>query len=232
MKRVLLLFRLLTLALYLAAAPASALPTVYWDAANVGQGSSVSQAAANNAQAQGIPILTRPPGSVTLSQADSPEIEQALNTASIAFGTPTTFTSNWTAVNDTGTGLENLYLVFLHPGPHDIVLNGQTETVTYNPSEVGLTLGANWVIFQVEVGGNPVYYPAVSLGNLGADQNASFPLNYALNPPRLFSENFNFELGIPTWTVTFLSAPIPEPASGVLVLAGLLAIAVGRRKRC
>ena len=87
------------------------------------------------------------------------------------------------------------------------------------------------MILQVDVNSIPVYYPAVSLGNLANGANAAFPLFYVLDNPQVFSESFNFELGMPKWTLSFVAVPIPEPASGLLVLVGLLGIAGGRRKR-
>ena len=223
------LSRLLFLALSLTAAPAAALPaTVFWDRADFGLGAGlgVSQATANSAQAAGVPII-QPGGLRPLSAAGSPEIGQSI--ASVALGDPANITENWSSLNDTGTSLQNLYLLFVQPKPGTITLAGQSQSVSYETAEVGLTLGADWVIFQVDVNSNPVYYPAVSLGNLANGANAAFPLFYVLDDPQVFREPFNYELGMPKWTVSFVV--IPEPASGVLVLFGLLGFVGGRRSR-
>lgn len=220
------LSRLLFLALCLTAAPAAALPaTVFWDRADFGFGAGlgVSQATANSA---GVPII-QPGGLLPLSAAGSPEIGQSI--ASVALGDPANITENWSALNDTGTSLQNLYLLFVQPKPGTITLAGQSQSVTYETADVGLTLGSDWVIFQVDVNSNPVYYPAVSLGNLANGANALFPLFYVIDNPQVFSEPFNYELGMPKWTVSFVV--IPEPASGVLVLFGLLGLVGGRPNR-
>ena len=205
--------------------------TVFWNGPTLEgkPGYGVGAATAASADAAGVPIV-QPVGFQLHSDLDENDIGQALDPASlVTFGAPTisslTITSTWTVHNDTGAGLSNLYLVFERP-----VANGD---VVYAPSDVGLTLGNEWVILQVVAGATPVYYPAVSLGNLANGANTDFPLFYTLhNPPQGFSQtNFNYELGMPKWSLFFVSAPIPEPASGVLVLIGLLGIAGGRRKR-
>jgi len=231
MKSVLPIFRLFAVAVCVVAAPAGAAPfTAFWDRAAFGSlpaGYGVSETTANNARVAGLPFV-QPPGQPL---SDAPDIQHALDPSSLLIGGPATITSNWSVFNDTGSTLENLYAVFVRPVPATIILNGQSQGVTYDPSDVGLTLGSNWVIMQVVGGSNTVYYPAVSLGTLANGAAAAFPLFHVLDNPQVFSESFNYELGMPKWTVTFTAVPVPEAASGVLVLFGLLAIAVGRRKR-
>ena len=229
MKRVPRIFWPLAFVLFFVAAPAGALPgTVFWDGPTLAAGPGFGVTAATAANA-GVPIL---PGAnfqlVPTLTRDS--IDQALNPATlVTAGAPTitslTITSTWTVLNDTQTPLQNLYLVFERP-----CANG---SCVYNPSDVGLTLGSNWVILQGVASGIPLYYPAVSLGSLASGADVDFQLFYALrNPPQELSlPNINLELGMPAWSLFFVSAPIPEPASGLLVLFGLLGIAGGRRKR-
>ena len=231
-----IVFRILrpfALALWLLAAPAGALPvTVFWDGPTIlgKPGYGVSSTTAGTASAAGVPIV-QPVGVQVVSGLDENDIGRALDPATlVTTGSPTiislSITSNWTVHNDTGTPLQNLYLAFERP-----IANGD---VVYAPSDVGLTLGAGWVILQgVASGGVPVYYPAVSLGSVNAGAEVPFPLLYTLhNPPQEFSlPSFNLELGMPAWSLFFVSAPVPEPASGLLVLFGLLGIAVGRRQR-
>jgi hypothetical protein len=148
----------------------------------------------------------------------------------VALGNPASIGESWT-LNGTGANLADLYLMFVTPLPGTITLAGQAQGVTYQPANVGLTLGPEWVIFQVDANSNPVYYPAISLGLLGSSEHRQLALLHVLNHPQLFSEPFNYELGLPKWTVSFVSVPIPEPASGVLVLMGLLGIGIARRER-
>jgi hypothetical protein len=229
MKRVLSSFGLSVLTVCLAMAPTGATAsTVFWDGATIGgiPGYGVSQAMAN---AAGVPIRSAV-GVGLLSLAASPEIaDRTIDLSSVRLGPPATLTANWNVINDTGTSLQDLYLVFERPTPGTITLSGESETVTYAPDDVGLTLGSDWVIFRVDVNSIPVYYPAVSLGNLANGANVAFPLPHVLDNPQVFREPLNLELGMPKWTVFFVT--VPEPASGVLVLFGLLAIAGGRHKR-
>jgi hypothetical protein len=229
MESVLRFLRSLALLLCLVAAPAGALPyTVFWDGPTINgnPGYGVSAATAAAAAAAGVPIIQP----TTFQLINNPLPTQSLLPATLATqGAPTitslTITSNWSAVNT--TAVDDLYVVFARP-----VANGN---VVYPPQDVGLTLGSDWVILQGVAGGTPVYYPAVALGDLASGESKPFQLFYTLhNPPQEFSnQNFNLELGMPKWSLFYLSATaaIPEPASGLLVLCGLLGIAVGRRKR-
>lgn len=229
MKRVSRIFWPLAFVLFLVAAPAGAVPgTVFWDGPTLAAGPGFGVSAATAASA-GVPILPMAnfPLAPTLTE-DS--IDQALDrTTLVTTGAPIitslTITSTWTVLNDTQSSLQNLYLVFERP-----IANG---SVVYDPSDVGLTLSSDWVILQGVASGNPLYYPAVSLGSLASGADVDFPLLYSLhNPPQEFNRpDFNLELGMPAWKLFFVSTPIPEPASGLLVLFGLLGISVGRRKR-
>jgi PEP-CTERM motif-containing protein len=211
--------------------PANSLPTVFFDREDFGLGAGVgmTQATANNAAAAGIPIV-QPVGAQSVLSA--PEVIQSLDPSTLSIGATATITSNWTIANDTGTSLQDLYLVFLQPEP-TIYLDGQAQPITYAAANVGIDLsGGNWVILAVELNSIPVYYPAVSLGSLVNGANAPFPLHYVLNNPQVFSEFFNYELGMPKWNLAFVTGtPIPEPSTACLVLLGLLAIASGRHKR-
>jgi hypothetical protein len=231
MESVLRIFRSLAFLLCLVAAPAGALPfTVFWDGPTINgnPGYGVSAATAAAAAAAGVPIIQPP----TFQLINNALPTQSLLPSTLAtHGSPTitslTITSDWNVSNTNASGVQNLYLVFSRP-----VANGN---IVYPPQDVGLTLDSNWVILQGVAGATSVYYPAVSLGNLASGGNKAFQLFYTLqNPPQEFSnQNFNLELGMPKWSLFYLSAasPIPEPASGLLVLCGLLGIAVARHKR-
>jgi hypothetical protein len=238
----------------IASAPARAASfTVFWDAAAFGpypSGYGVSQTTAQSANSAGIPIVSFS-GLVGWNPNTLP-INRTLDISTLTppfpiGSTPATITANWSATNNTGlnngTGpTQNLYLVFERPVTNDqFFVNGQQQLVTYNPADVGLTLtndgsgsGVDWVILQVPVANNnAVYYPAVSLGPLANGAATAFPLFYTLNNPQVFTENFNYALGMPKWSLDFVTnpAPIPEPSSGLLMLVGLLGIAGGRRKQ-
>jgi len=217
---------------------------VRWDDPFFG-GYGVSEATATSASSAGIPIIQLQPNSVELNELD---MNHQLDPSSVRIPTPVgsapaTATSNWTATNDTGSNtgggpFENLYLIFAQPIENTITLDGQSHTFSYDPSDVGLSLrfgegGLDWVILKVLDAGTPAYYPAVSLGTLADGAFAQFPLNYTLENPQVFTEAFNFELGIPQWNLYSASIPseIPEPSALLLVLAGLGAIAVARRAR-
>jgi hypothetical protein len=212
----------------LASSPSNALPTVFFDREDFGRGAGIgmTQTTANNAIGAGIPTV--PPSPPVTS---APELIQALDLSTLRIGATATITSTWRIVNDTGANLQNLYLVFLKPEP-TIYLGGEATPVTYAPANVGIDLaGGNWGILPVELNSIPVYYPAVSLGNLANGADVSFPLHYVLNNPQVFSESFNFELGMPKWNLAFITVPVPEPSTAWLVLVGLLAIARGRHRR-
>jgi hypothetical protein len=234
----------------LASAPAHAASyTVFWDRADFGYGAGygVSAATAQSANSAGIPTvrvasLLPQPSTLVVDHTLDPT---TLNPPYPVGSGPATITSNWSATNGTGINApgappQTLYLVYERPITNTIDVNGQPQAVTYAASDVGLTLsndgngsGVDWVILQVPVANNgSVYYPAVSLGTLANGAAAAFPLFYTLNNPQVFRENFNYELGMPKWSLDFVSipAPIPEPSSGLLMLIGLLGIAGGRRK--
>jgi hypothetical protein len=229
--------------------------TVFWDQPGVlingslvGTGFGVSQTTAQSAQAAGIPLVPVTsviglPPAITIGQTLD---ESTLNPAyPIGLGTATV-TSNWTATNTgytDGSTTLNRYLVFEHPMTNTILVNGQPQDVTYAPTDVGLTLsndgngsGADWIILSLPVaGGNTLYYPAVSLGTLPIGGSSDFPLLYALKNAgsHVFQENFNYQLGMPKWSLDLASLPatVPEPSTGALMIMGLLAIVKGRRKR-
>ena len=230
-----------------APAPARAASiTVFWDRADFGFGAGygVSVDTKDDAQNAGIPILPvtsliGKPAPIVIGQTLD---ESTLNPPYPVGAGPATITSDWTATNtgySDGSTTLNRYLVFERPITNTIDVNGQPQDVAYAPADVGLTLsndgsgsGVDWVILALPVaGGNTLYYPAVSLGTLlVGSSSVDFPLLYTLHNPQVFQENFNYELGMPKWSLDFASIPIPEPSSGVLMIVGLLTIAGGRRK--
>jgi hypothetical protein len=230
----------------LGVAPAGAVSTtVFWDNADFGFGTGygVSQTSALAANAAGIPIVS---AASLQPKPDSLVVDHNVDESSLVLpssgSNPATIRSDWTATNNTGITDQNLYLAYVRPITNTIVLNGQSHTYTYDPSDVGLRLtfggsGVDWVILQVpsnpvDPNSIPVYYPAVSLGTLGSGAAQDFPLFYTLYNPQVFQGTTKDELGLPKWSLAFYStaAPIPEPSSGVLMFIGLLGIAQARRK--
>jgi hypothetical protein len=214
-----------------APAPASAVGTVFFDQVDfgLGAGRGSTQATANNA---GVPVVA-PVSPRPVTGLDQEDIARSLDLSTLSIGATAQITSNWTFHNDTGTTLQNLYLVFFQPEPV-IFLDGEATSRPYAADDIGIDLsGASWSIFTVVQNSIPVYYPAVSLGTLANGADARFPLHYVLDNPQVFTESFNFELGMPKWNLGFITTgtPIPEPATAWLVLIGLLAIARGRHKR-
>jgi MYXO-CTERM domain-containing protein len=187
------------------------------------------------ASASGIPIVPMN----TLAQATGLTVTQDFDESSVSTGPPATGISNWNVTNDVGKDLlGQLYLVFAKPLENTILVNGQSQLVDYAPDDVGLTLqngagGLDWVIFQVFNGLDLYYYPAVSLGSLGAGETTASPfqVNYILDNPQIFLDATGFELGIPKWQLLAAFVPIPEPSPALLVAAGLGILAAGRRRR-
>jgi hypothetical protein len=216
----------------LGTAPARAVTTpVYFDRADFGFGDGwgVSDTTAQAANAAGIPIVATT--TETWSPATLP-VDHNVSEGSFNAGNPSTIQSNWSAINNTGINDENLYLVFARPTPNAFVTEHEDVGLVLSSGESGR---ADWVIVQVQLdqSGNSVYYPAVSLGTLGAGAAANFKLYYSLFDLQISQGTELDEVGLPQWNLAFFStaAPIPEPSSGVLMLVGLLGIARARRHR-
>lgn len=187
------------------------------------------------ATASGLPILSPP-----LATIDGFETTRELDPLSIRLGPPGRASSDWTVANQRGVDLVgDVYLLFVRPLENEVDLGNRTETVDYDPADVGLTLrneagGLDWVLLQ---GFDPVlgnlYYPAVSLGSLlDGETSAAFRVDYVLeDPERFLNSDALFELGLPAWQIGSAFVPIPEPATGLLVGGGLAALALGRRRR-
>ena len=193
-------------------------------------GFGTTQQEAFAAQSAGVPLLTVD----AVDLVDGLLTLRNLDQGSIQTGPPATATSFWNVTNESGQDLiGDLYLVFAKPLPNQTT-SGQP--FSYPPDTVGLDLqnSAGWLIFEVDLQPNPVYYPAVLLGSLGDGQTtaAPFAVKYILDDPQIFNEPDGFdELGIPQWQLLSYFVPIPEPSTAVLLAGGLGLIAAGRRRR-
>jgi len=167
-------------------------------------------------------------------------VEQDLDRFSIDLLPVGQASSDWTVTNQRGEDLiGDVYLLFVRPMDNEVDTGFNTVLVDYDPADVGLTLssgagGPDWVLLE---GFDPVlgnlYYPAVSLGSLldGATSEA-FEVNYVLENPEIFlNASARFDLGLPGFQVGTAFVPIPEPSTGLLVVGGLAALALGRRRR-
>jgi hypothetical protein len=238
MKSVLPLFLVVAVCLATARAGAGSF-TVYWDREAFGgfdAGWGVTQATANSAATNGgiqINQVANVPGWSPTGLPVTHAVDPSTLFLPVPVGSaPATINSNWNGLNQTGNNSggvpQNLYLVFMRPNP--------TGSAPYEPSDIGLTLqssvgGFDWVILQAPLaGGNAVYYPAVSLGTLANGASAAFPLLYNLDNPQVFTEDFNFVLGLPEWSLGFVAVPIPEASTGLLLVSGLLVLGMARAR--
>ena len=150
-------------------------------------------------------------------------------------GTNNTALESWTVQNTSGGTLEgSSYLLFTHTVPFE--KNG--VPIAFDPDHVGITIDdVNWVIVPVlESTGCAVeciefYYPAVMLQGIEAAGGVSsaFDLNYVVTEPLPQAPADSGIYQLPQFAVARGFTPIPEPAAGALLAAGLVVLALGRR---
>ena len=225
---------LLTLAL--CAAPAGAVPysALFNGPVSGPSNIGVSAGSASAAQAAGVPIVTPP---VFSAAGVLDVVDQDLDSITIDpddLDAPFEIDSTWTIENIFGSDLNGqLYLLFVAVDPRTIQIGGQTEIVDHIDSQTGLVIdgATGWVIVQtVDPVLGTLYYPAISLGSLSDGQQKDIVLRYVLNDLINFPDGPETIVPLPQLRLG-MAFIVPEPATGLLVVLGLVGLAARARQR-
>jgi hypothetical protein len=219
------------------AAPALAASTaVLFDGPTLsGQHYGLSETSKTAAQSAGISIITPTMFSVNgvIDIVDQDLGSLVLDSVPSA---PFETTSVWTAKNVLGSNLDGtVYLVFTTADPREVVLPGGNQIADHDESQVGLRIDAadGWVLLQTSAAGlGSLYYPAVALGSLLANQEKQLDVRYVLNQILSFESGAQTLVPLPKLRIAMAFVPIPEPGTALLLGAGLIGLATRARKRC
>jgi hypothetical protein len=217
------------------AAPAAATPvTVYFDEPS---GFGVSAESANAAFASDVPFVY--PDFVGSASGVLSVISQELQgdndsiAALLLAQSGNNATSIWTVENEYSKDLlGDTYFLFVTTMAFSI----EGEVVEYDDANVGLTIDSDlgWVLVRTSTEpGQGYYYPAMSLGSLGAGATAApFAVNYVVDQPiqQVVTQSAT-KVVLPQLAAGMGFAPIPEPTAGVLMGVGLALLAVVHRRR-
>jgi PEP-CTERM motif len=190
-------------------------------------GYGISPATAANAEAAGLSIIEV----ASISQAaaldltiPAPEVLSFVLQQSPSVGNPNTATSRWTVTNSGAGDLSGTWLVFLNPKPEN-----------YTATKVGFDIDADagWAVIDVFVpmgkSGIDYFYPAVYLGNIGAEDSTTFLMHHLVG--QALHQAGNNTLELPQYSVGALQGlPVPEPAALLLLAVGV-ALAAGSKRR-
>ena len=195
----------------------------------------VSAASASAAQSAGIPILTGAQISETTNKLDI--VNQDLGSLTLTKNdlvTPFDVTSRWTAESEQNFANSVVWLVFTSIDPRTFTVGGQQKDVNYDPTQVGLRVDSNagWVLLQTSAPSlGTIYYPAVRLGPLAFQEREVVNVPYFLQQLITFDSNGSKVLPLPKLRIAIALTPIPEPATALLLVAGLCGLAVRARAR-
>lgn len=195
--------------------PAAAFPVVF----NGPSGFGISAASAADAQSAGFSLITNVPvfpGDTVPFVVPAPDVLASHLVGSPSVANPNTAVSRWSVTNGGDGSLNDAWLVFLTP-------------LTYTASKVGIDLqaGGEWRLVQAPVGATTYYYPAVFLGDLGADDQTTFLMHHVVGQTLTQQGS---TLILPQYQIGVLTGvPLPEPAT-LLLLALSLGLAGGLRR--
>ena len=197
--------------------PARALdvPVVF----NGPSGFGVSAGTAAAVEAAGFSLITDAPISPTNMVPlviPAPDVLSSHLVGSPSVSHPNRAQSRWTVTNGGDEDLQDAWIVFLTP-------------LTYTKSKVGIDLqgGGEWALVEVPVGKDEYFYPAVFLGDIGADAATTFLMNHVVGQ-QLTQQGS--KLILPQYQIGLITGvPLPEPAL-CLLLAAALTLAAGVRR--
>jgi hypothetical protein len=139
--------------------------------------------------------------------------------------------STWTVTNQTGRDLDSLFLIFTR-----VSLAGGYP-------DIPVALDGNLIqILEYTAGASTYWFAMVSLGALGdgdandatpgeAPQSTQFTMRYIVGGDMPFTGNVQVMPPIGVYGLERVGAPIPEPATALLMASGLVALAMAKRSR-
>ncbi|HTO56108.1 MAG TPA: hypothetical protein VMR50_22190 [Myxococcota bacterium] len=196
---------------------ASAFPVLFGGSGGFG----ISASSASSAQTAGFSVIH---GASIVPANDfdivvpAPDVLSSHIVGSPSVSNPNTAMSRWSVTNGSDGNLSDAWLVFLTP-------------LTYTPSKVGIDLqsGGQWAIFDASAGGTDYFYPAVFLGDLGAQDTNTFLMHHVVGQALTQQGQ---TLILPQYQIGIVTGiPLPEPSALLLIAAGVgLAAALRRGK--